>query len=98
MKRRYKIDDKRIVLRGFSMGGEGAWHIALHYPDRFVAAEIGAGTVSRLAMQQSLEPYQLSTLRIWENISEWSLNIFNLPLAGHHCVRAPGHFGARLRA
>ena len=36
-----------IILRGFSQGGEGAWHISLHYPDRFAAAEIGAGTVSR---------------------------------------------------
>ncbi len=47
VKKRFKIDEKRILLRGFSMGGEGAWHIALHYPDRFAAAEIGAGTWSR---------------------------------------------------
>lgn len=98
VKKRYKIDDKRIVLRGFSMGGEGAWHIALHYPDRFVAAEIGAGTVSRRAQQQSLEPYQLPTLTIWENISEWSLNIFNLPLAGHDGEQDPGQLESSLRA
>ena len=98
VKRRYKIDDKRIVLRGFSMGGEGAWHIALHYPDRFVAAEIGAGTVSRRAQEQSLEPYQLAPLRIWENISEWSLNIFNLPLAGHDGEQDPGQREFSLRA
>lgn len=79
VKKRYKIDDKRVVLRGFSMGGEGAWHIALHYPDQFAAAEIGAGTVSRRAQQQpGLEPYQMATLKIWENISEWALNIFNI--------------------
>src|SRR5262249_40065291 len=30
----YKIDPNRIVLRGFSMGGAGGWHIGLHYPDR----------------------------------------------------------------
>ena len=47
VKKRFKIDDKRIILRGFSQGGEGAWHISLHHPDRFAAAEIGAGTVSR---------------------------------------------------
>src|SRR5579864_8444617 len=34
VKKRLNIDDKRVMLRGFSMGGEGAWHIALHYPDR----------------------------------------------------------------
>jgi hypothetical protein len=83
VQKRFKIDDKRILLRGFSMGGEGGWHIALHYPDRFVAAEIGAGTISRRAEIPGLQPYQYATLRIWENMSEWALNIFNLPTAGH---------------
>jgi pimeloyl-ACP methyl ester carboxylesterase len=99
VKKRFNIDDKRIILRGFSMGGEGAWHIALHHPDRFAAAEIGAGTVSRrLQQQQGLEPYQIATLRIWENISEWALNIFNLPLAGHDGENDPGQLESSLRA
>ena len=83
LERRFKIDDKRILLRGFSMGGEGAWHIALHYPDRFAAAEIGAGTWSRRPQMPGLQPYQYATLKIWENMEEWALNAFNLPLAGH---------------
>ncbi len=83
VKKRFKIDDKRVLLRGFSMGGEGAWHIALHYPDRFAAAEIGAGTWSRRAQLPGLEPYQYPVLKIWENMEEWALNAFNLPLAGH---------------
>jgi pimeloyl-ACP methyl ester carboxylesterase len=83
VEKRFRIDPKRIILRGFSMGGEGAWHIALHYPDRFAAAEIGAGTWSPRPSMPGLEPYQYSALRIWENMPEWALNIFNLPLAGH---------------
>ena len=83
VQRRYKIDPDRIVLRGFSMGGEGAWHVALHHPDRFVAAEIGAGTWSRRAETPGLPPHQLAVLRIWENMHEWALNAFNLPVAGH---------------
>src|SRR5437016_2226088 len=98
VKKRFNIDDKRVMLRGFSKGGEGAWHIALHYPDRFAAAEIGAGTVSRRAQTQQLEPYQVPTLRIWENISEWALNIFNLPLAGHDGEQDPGQLESSLRA
>jgi hypothetical protein len=83
VKKRFNIDEKRIMLRGFSQGGMGAWHISLHHPDRFAAAEIGAGTVSRTAQTRpDLAPFQLATLRIWENISEWALNIHNLPLAG----------------
>src|SRR5262245_1016021 len=83
VKKRFAIDDKRILLRGFSMGGEGAWHIALHHPDRFAAAEIGAGTWSRRSQTTGLQPYQYATLKIWENMEEWALNAFNLPLAGH---------------
>ncbi len=83
VKKRFRIDDKRVMLRGFSMGGEGAWHIALHYPDRFAAAEIGAGTWSRRAEMPGLQPYQYATLRIWENMPDWALNVFDLPLAGH---------------
>src|SRR5438445_12766579 len=26
------VDDRRIVLRGYSMGGAGAWHLGLHRP------------------------------------------------------------------
>jgi pimeloyl-ACP methyl ester carboxylesterase len=99
IKKRFNIDDKRIILRGFSQGGEGAWHISLHYPDRFAAAEIGAGTVSRTAQQHpEFKPYQLATLRIWENISEWALNIYNLPLAGHDGENDPGQLESSLRA
>ena len=83
VKQRFKIDDQRIVLRGFSMGGEGVWHIALHYPDRFAAAEIGAGTWSRRPLMAGLQPWQYPVLNIWENMEQWSLNAFNLPVAGH---------------
>jgi pimeloyl-ACP methyl ester carboxylesterase len=68
VEKRFRIDEKRIILRGFSMGGEGAWHIALHYPGRFAAAEIGAGAWSPRASMPGLEPYQYAALRIWENM------------------------------
>jgi pimeloyl-ACP methyl ester carboxylesterase len=99
VKKRFNIDDKRIIIRGFSQGGEGAWHISLHHPDQFAAAEIGAGTVSRTAeMRPDLKPFQLATLRIWENISEWALNIHNLPLAGHDGETDLGQLESSLRA
>ncbi len=83
VQKRFKIDNKRILLRGFSMGGEGAWNVALHHPDRFAAAEIGAGTWSRRSALPGLQPYQYAVLNIWENMEQWALNTFNLPLAGH---------------
>src|SRR5688572_16716325 len=84
VQRRFKIDDSKLVLRGFSLGGAGAWHLALHHPDRWVAAEIGAGTwPRRYLMMNDFPPHQRPTLRIWENMTEWALNAFNIPIAGH---------------
>jgi pimeloyl-ACP methyl ester carboxylesterase len=84
VQRRYKIDPDRILLRGFSLGGAGAWKLALHYPDRWAAAEIGAGTWPRRYLTMNTLPvYQQPTLRIDENMTEWALNAFNLPLAAH---------------
>ena len=83
VQKRFKIDDKRIMLRGFSQGGEGGWHIALHHPDRFAAAEIGAGTWSRRSELPDLKPWQRPVLEVWEDMEKWALNIYNLPLAGH---------------
>ncbi len=83
VRQRYKIDPKRIILRGFSMGGCGAWHIALHHPGFFAAAEIGAGTWPSRSQLPGFPAYQEGPLRIYENINDWSLNAFNLPIAGH---------------
>jgi pimeloyl-ACP methyl ester carboxylesterase len=83
VEKRYKIDPSRIVLRGFSLGGEGAWNLALHNPDRWVAAEIGAGTWPRRYLMSGFPPYQQAVLHIWENMTEWALNGYNLPIAAH---------------
>jgi predicted peptidase len=84
VQKRYKIDPDRILLRGFSLGGAGGWKFALHYPDRWAAAEIGAGTwPRRYLMMDTFPVYQQPTLRIDENMTEWALNAFNLPLAAH---------------
>ena len=43
VKKQYRVDDNRIAVRGFSMGGAAAWQFAVHYPDRWFAANPGAG-------------------------------------------------------
>ena len=42
-KKFYAIDEDRIVMRGFSMGGAAAWQFAVHYADKWCAANPGAG-------------------------------------------------------
>ncbi|MCP4509978.1 MAG: prolyl oligopeptidase family serine peptidase, partial [Fuerstiella sp.] len=43
VQRRYRIDEDRVSVRGFSMGGAACWQFAVHYPDRWFAANPGAG-------------------------------------------------------
>ena len=43
VKRSYRIDGNRIVIRGFSMGGAAVWHFAAHFADQWAAAAPGAG-------------------------------------------------------
>ena len=80
----YNINPKQIVLRGFSMGGAGAWHIGLHYPDRWAAVEAGAGFTEtiRYAKINDAPPYQLSTMHIYDAV-DYALNAFNVPMVGY---------------
>lgn len=43
VEQQYRVDPDRISVRGFSMGGAAAWQFAVHYPDRWFAANPGAG-------------------------------------------------------
>lgn len=43
VQKKYRVDDDRIAMRGFSMGGAGCWQFAVHHADRWVAANPGAG-------------------------------------------------------
>lgn len=40
----YAIDRKKVIVTGFSMGGQGTWYWANKYPDRFAAAIPISGT------------------------------------------------------
>jgi dienelactone hydrolase len=84
VEKRYRIDPARIVLRGFSMGGAGAWHIGLHHPARWAAMEAGAGftETKRYAKLKEIPPYQEATLHIYDAVDD-SLNAVNLPVVGY---------------
>jgi predicted peptidase len=40
----YALDQKKVVVTGFSMGGQGTWYWADRYPERFSAAVPVSGT------------------------------------------------------
>lgn len=79
------IDPHRVAIRGFSMGGAAAWHLAVHYPDKWFAATPGAGfseTPDFLKVFQSekLKPYWFEK-KLWQyyDCPEWVRNLKNVP-------------------
>ncbi|HYI91970.1 MAG TPA: prolyl oligopeptidase family serine peptidase [Bryobacteraceae bacterium] len=85
VRKRYNIDPNRIVLRGFSMGGAGTWHIGLHYPDQWAAIEAGAGfaeTKIYAKLPADTPEYQLRTLHIYD-AADYAENAANVPTVGY---------------
>ncbi len=39
----YNVDTERVIVTGYSMGGNGAWYLAARNPDRFSAAVVMSG-------------------------------------------------------
>lgn len=87
MCRNYAVDENRIVLMGFSMGGAGAWHLGAHYTDRFVAVSPGAGFAD-VAKYQNLKPenfppkYEQLLWGVYD-VPNYTRNLFNLPVVAY---------------
>ncbi|MFQ5731036.1 MAG: prolyl oligopeptidase family serine peptidase [Planctomycetaceae bacterium] len=82
VRRRYRIDHRRIVLHGFSMGGAGAWHLGLHHPSEWCSVGPGAGFVDFYKYQKQTKrrpPYQHQTLGIYDAV-DYALNAYNVPV------------------
>ncbi len=81
----YRVDENRIAVRGFSMGGAGCWQMAVHYPDLFFAANPGAGFSET---PEFLKFFQKETLsptwyekKLWHmyDCTDIAANLFQLP-------------------
>lgn len=89
VKSNYRIDENRIVIRGFSMGGAAAWHFAVHYAGRWAAAAPGAGFSEtpdflKVFQSESLQPTDYEkTLWHWYDCTDWALNLFNCPTVAY---------------
>jgi len=82
--KQYNIDPDRILLRGFSMGGAGAWHIGLHHPTKWAGIEAGAGFTEtmRYANRPNPTTYERAAMRIYDAV-DYSPNIVNTPTVGY---------------
>ncbi len=84
VRKHYNIDPDRILLRGFSMGGAGAWHIGLHNPSLWAGVEAGAGFTEtmRYANKPNPAPHERAAMRIYDAV-DYSPNITNTPTVGY---------------
>lgn len=97
MPNRERIDHSRIILRGFSMGGAGTWHIGLHHPDLFCAIGPGAGFTTThgyiKGLPNPLPPYQEPLLHIYDAV-DYAENAFNVPIVAYSGEKDPQKLAA----
>jgi pimeloyl-ACP methyl ester carboxylesterase len=89
VKRNYPVDENRIVMRGFSMGGAATWHLAVHYTDVWAAAAPGAGFSEtpeflRHFQKETLEPtpWERKLWRLYD-ATGYAENLANLPVVAY---------------
>ena len=90
VRRAYPIDQNRILVRGFSMGGASVWHIAGHYPGLWAAAAPGAGFAETARYQKmkldgpGAPPWWEQKLFHYYDATDYAANFFNLAVIEYH--------------
>jgi dienelactone hydrolase len=89
VKKNYRVDGERIAVRGFSMGGAGCWQFAVHYADRWVAANPGAGFSEtpeflRIFQSEEVKPtwYERKLFHLYD-CTDWAANLFHCPTVAY---------------
>ena len=84
VRRNYSIDENRIAIRGFSMGGATVWHLATHHAGLWAAASPGAGfaeTPEYLKVFKSGTPPPSYEQKLWHlyNATDYAVNLLQCP-------------------
>ena len=89
VRRSYPIDDNRLVIRGFSMGGAACWQFAVHYPGMFAAAAPGAGFSEtpeflNVFQNEKVQPTDYER-KLWNmyDCPGYAINLFNCPTVAY---------------
>jgi predicted esterase len=92
------LDLNRGVLRGFSMGGAGAWHLGLHAPDHWCVISPGAGFTTTRGyvknLPEKLPPEQEACLHIYDAV-DYAENAFDVPVVAYGGAKDPQLQAAR---
>lgn len=88
-KKHYRIDDDRVVARGFSMGGAACWQYAVHYPTLWAANAPGAGFAEtpeflNVFQAEKVEPTWYEK-KLWHlyNATDYAANLSNVPTVAY---------------
>ena len=90
VKRNYPIDENRILVRGFSMGGASAWHIGAHFAGLWAAVAPGAGFAETAQYQhlkltgEGAPPRSEQTLWHLYDSRDYAANLFNTATIEYH--------------
>jgi hypothetical protein len=89
VKSNYRIDDERISVRGFSMGGAACWQFAVHYSDRWFAANPGAGFAEtakflRVFQKEDVKPpwYEQKLWHLYD-CTDYAVNLLQCPTVAY---------------
>ena len=89
VKKKYKVDEDRISVRGFSMGGAAAWQFAVHYSDRWFAANPGAGFAEtprflNVFQNEKVEPtwYEKTLWHLYD-CTDYAANLLQCPTVAY---------------
>ncbi|MCA9156895.1 MAG: prolyl oligopeptidase family serine peptidase, partial [Planctomycetales bacterium] len=89
VKQIFPIDESRITIRGFSMGGAGCWQLAVHYPNLWAAASPGAGFSEtteflRVFQHEEIHPTDFQQLLLhWYDCPDWTNNLRAVPTVAY---------------
>jgi predicted peptidase len=64
---KHRVDSSRVYVTGLSMGGYGAWSLAVQYPERFaaIAPVCGGGDVLPILLAEPRGLKALKSLGVW---------------------------------
>jgi len=89
VRKHYSIDENRIVMRGFSMGGAACWQFAVHYAGLWAAAAPGAGFSEtadflKVFQREKVQPtWYEKKLWHWYDCTDYAANLFNCPVVAY---------------
>src|SRR5262249_15838577 len=89
VRRSYPIDEDRLVVRGFSMGGAACWHFAVHHAGLWAAAAPGAGFSEtpqflKVFQDEAVDPpwYEKKLWHLYD-CTDWAINLWNCPTVAY---------------